>query len=413
MSDAKVAKLEGINKALRFNSIFYAVGMFMVLYFSVFNSGMLGHSALAFWFPWIVLGLPKIIAMLFGGLGSTIMGPLKADYEVVTVDGLGRTVSSDGGFQSMQMNFFVKLIQIGAMVVIGGFITILHVIVLSIKYIATALSTKAKSSVKPNGFVIILINTAVIIGTIILVMVQDTVETAVYRSETGISRSGDYDIRKNDTNDGIIIGNYEGSKGGAIVIPATFDGLPVVCLERTFVESGNPPYGTRDNRKERITSVVIPDTVTIIDGAFYGCEALTQITLPKNLKTIKGTAFQYSGITFVVIPEGVTDIGNHAFADCANLTSVTLPQSLQRVGSSAFRKCVSLVDVKIPSGSAVRHGEYVINLNGKNGTFIRDMELHFLNEQSKSLQYETFKGCTKLNYTSRQALQDSGYTGEF
>jgi hypothetical protein len=99
MSNGNETKLEGINKVLRFNSIFFSVGVF-VLMIGFLNTFQFGLKLWAI--GWGIIGLPKIIAALFSGFWGAVSGPLKADYEVVTVDGLGRTISSDGGAQSIQ-----------------------------------------------------------------------------------------------------------------------------------------------------------------------------------------------------------------------------------------------------------------------------------------------------------------------
>lgn len=66
---------------------------------------------------------------------------------------------------------------------------------------------------------------------------------------------------------------------------------------------------------ERITSVVIPEGVTIIPyEAFYSCTKLTS----------------------VVIPNSVTRIAWHAFMDCTSLTDVTISDHLEYLGAGAF-----------------------------------------------------------------------------
>lgn len=230
-----------------------------------------------------------------------------------------------------------------------------------------------------------------LIGRFALGAVIQKYTLAAGDSARGLKTIGDYWYVLNEAKDGVILEDYIGTKGGDIVIPSTIDGLPVVKLEALlFCELGKPPYGKK--RKDRITSVVIPDTVISINNCFKGCEDLKQITLPKNLKIIGDDTFKWSGLTSIVIPEGVTEIGSRAFEACANLTSVTLPQSIRRMGDSAFGSCTSLVDVNIPQ-----------------------KVIEYFSGYSDQEKYDTgsFKGSSKISASSQQAIRDTSYKGKF
>jgi hypothetical protein len=85
------------------------------------------------------------------------------------------------------------------------------------------------------------------------------------------------------------VNGYNGSSTD-VVIPATYEGLPV-----TNIGDAAFSYGT-------LMSVTIPDSVTSIGvSAFYGCSSLTSVT----------------------IPDSVTNISHYAFHYCSSLTSVT------------------------------------------------------------------------------------------
>jgi len=94
---------------------------------------------------------------------------------------------------------------------------------------------------------------------------------------------------------------YTGS-GGDIVIPATLGGCPV-----RYIGTG----AFLNNKK--LTSVVIPDTVTHIMGSIYW--------------------------------QGVSSYNKGAFAGCTNIKSVTLPANLREIQGYAFRECQSLKTV--------------------------------------------------------------------
>jgi hypothetical protein len=345
-------RLDGCRRALLKESIFFCIGIFLVLisFTAVMPLARGGFGTKLMFIGWLVLGGPRIIKAIFSGFGAA----LKSDYEVVTYQN-GVKVSSDGGAQSMQINFLGRIIAAGVMFAIGGFVTLITVFILTMKYIGLHLKAKPKPAFVKSGMLIIAINVVVVIGTIIvgsvINMVGHAAQTAAYKSEYGVKTSGDFESELNETKDGRVISGYSG-KGGSVIIPDTIDGLPVTGI-------GSTP--------------------------FQGNTDVTQITLPKSLKMIERSAFNGSGLTSIVIPEGVTDIEGGAFSRCENLTSVTLPQSLQRVGMAAFSDCTELTEVNLSSG-----------------------QINYVNQPIAA-----FRGCTKLSAASRQAIENSGYTGGF
>ena len=91
------------------------------------------------------------------------------------------------------------------------------------------------------------------------------------------------------------------------------------------------------------------DTITVIGvAAFQNCENLTSVTLPDGITVIEGNAFYNTNLTKVTIPNKVTVIGGRAFSDCENLTSITLPESLITIGDCAFMYCLNLTNITIP-----------------------------------------------------------------
>ena len=112
------------------------------------------------------------------------------------------------------------------------------------------------------------------------------------------------------TAEGAVITAYTGEQEGALTLPSTINGVPVVGIgDHAFQDC----YGLTGH-------VIIPSTVTRIGvSAFQGCGGLD------------GS---------VVIPASVVEIGDFAFFDCYSLTgSLTLPGSVESVGESAFAFC--------------------------------------------------------------------------
>jgi len=175
-----------------------------------------------------------------------------------------------------------------------------------------------------------------------------------------------YRLVRNGT--GIQITGYSGG-GGAVVIPAIIEDFPVVSIGRNTFKGESQRF---------ITSIVIPDSVDLIEGgndggAFSHMESLTKVTLPDALKMI----------------------GINLFQESRNLVSVNLPTSLERIRYDAFWYCVELSELIIPDSltsidfcDLVREGIY------------SGYDRHF-------------RGCQKLPIRTRQRLQELGYEGNF
>ena len=97
-----------------------------------------------------------------------------------------------------------------------------------------------------------------------------------------------------------------------------------------------------------LQTVSIPASITNIgEKAFAGCANLKEVILPDGLKIIEAEAFRdCSMLEEIVIPESVTDIGDGAFKNCANLKRVVLPSTLGRMGINIFDGCPDVVFVR-------------------------------------------------------------------
>ena len=106
---------------------------------------------------------------------------------------------------------------------------------------------------------------------------------------------------------------------GELVIPATYEGLPVTGIGY---------------------------------AAFSWCNSLTSITIPDSVTNIGDYAFQQcSSLTGITIPDGVTTIGKNAFYVCTGLTSITIPESVSYIGAFPFGACSNLKEIVVESGN--------------------------------------------------------------
>ncbi len=138
----------------------------------------------------------------------------------------------------------------------------------------------------------------------------------------------------------------------------------------TFRENGDGTVELTafDKEKALSTNIVIPSTVSLVDGvwmdgdefdvtnigdnAFSGCSGLTSITLPSSLTSIGEGAFRNCrGLTSITLPSSLTSIGEYAFGGCSGLTEVDLSKctSLTSIENGTFRNCGGLTSITLPS----------------------------------------------------------------
>ena len=143
-----------------------------------------------------------------------------------------------------------------------------------------------------------------------------------------------------------------------------------------------------------IKSVLIPSSVTKIEGAFVGCtnlagvyisdlEAWLNIDFPtiysdhygdikicvNPLNDAKNLYLNGELVTDLVIPEGVTEIKKDVFNGCTGLTSVTIPNSITKISEDAFNGCTGLKSVYISDLEAWCNITFVYNHSWYNENF--------------------------------------------
>lgn len=87
-------------------------------------------------------------------------------------------------------------------------------------------------------------------------------------------------------------------------------------LETLEIGNGITKIGNRAFQQTNITSIAIPDSVTVIgEQAFNGCTSLTEVNIPKNskLETIGDGAFYDTRVLKMYLPGGVKTLGVGAF----------------------------------------------------------------------------------------------------
>ncbi|MBR3383316.1 MAG: leucine-rich repeat domain-containing protein [Clostridia bacterium] len=138
-----------------------------------------------------------------------------------------------------------------------------------------------------------------------------------------------------------------------------------------------------------LKSVTIPNSVEYIgDYAFRGCWTLSSISLSSNLHSIGQFSFDSCGFSSITIPYGVVEIGPYAFSNCSNLTSVSVPNSLNSIGDYAFSFCSKLTSITLPN-TITEIGEYAFS-------YCMSLTDFIIPESISMISMSTFSGCNNL-----------------
>lgn len=169
-----------------------------------------------------------------------------------------------------------------------------------------------------------------------------------------------------------------------------------------------PPYLFS---KCSVTDVKMPvNSIEIGSHAFADCGILTSIVIPETVTVIDDNAFAGSGLTDLVIPENVTSLGSYAMWGCANLSNAKLPDNLTqlpegllqqtslesftlgsnivKIGGNVFKDCVNLKEVK-----GLEKVEQIDRYAFNNCSSLEKVDF---GTGLKSIGIESFANCIKL-----------------
>ncbi|MBD5560786.1 MAG: leucine-rich repeat protein [Clostridia bacterium] len=127
-----------------------------------------------------------------------------------------------------------------------------------------------------------------------------------------------------------ITGLAEGT-GTVLQIPVEVDGHAVTAIAAGAF------------RGSSLEQLEIPGGVLQIgDDAFADCADLRYVFVPTSAATLGNGLFAGSALESFTLPAGIAEIPTQMFAGCASLTSVTVPASVRGVAKDAFTGCTAL-----------------------------------------------------------------------
>ena len=151
-----------------------------------------------------------------------------------------------------------------------------------------------------------------------------------------------------------------------------------------------------------LTEIVLPaSTVSLDNYAFSGCSSVTRLELNEGLETIGSHSFQGLAIESVVIPDSVTDMGG-AFYECESLKKVVIGKGVSVIGTSTFGFCKSLTDIEF--GESVKRIEWLAFDD------CPSLEKVTLPEGLEYLDPKAFARCDNLRYNIYKGARYLGST---
>lgn len=169
---------------------------------------------------------------------------------------------------------------------------------------------------------------------------------------------------------------------GDYIIPDTIEGCPVTSIGKSFSPANRWAFEGCEN----LTSIIIPDSVTLIGiDAFSSCY---------NLKKI-------------VMGSGIATIGESAFYNCLALKEITIPENITKIDTGAFEKVNNLADVYY-NGTSEQWNEIIVQ--GKNEPLV-NATIHFNYDPTlttKGYVDEALKNVVDQTYSPKSENAQSG-----
>ena len=124
-----------------------------------------------------------------------------------------------------------------------------------------------------------------------------------------------------------------------------------------------------------VENYTIPNTVTDISNAFYGCTKIENITMPDSVTAWSLEAFSgCKNLKSIKLSSGLINIPTKAFQSCQNLESIVIPNSIISIDGMAFAYCSNLKAVYY-TGSQDDWNDIIINETYNQ--YLLNAQIHF------------------------------------
>lgn len=113
-------------------------------------------------------------------------------------------------------------------------------------------------------------------------------------------------------------------------------GLEVIIIPDSVKTLGNSAF---EDCKSLCAAKIGAGVRKLPEWCFYGTEMLQNVVIPETVSDMDGSVFEGSGISYVKLPQSLVYIPNATFKDCHKLTKVECSDKLEEIGDYAFERC--------------------------------------------------------------------------